>query len=253
MSAQDHNAALDGPDREDIDPDVAAFLSECDDASSEVSADDLQGLLSSVESQLTQSESGTGGWLKSRSTGTRRALALGSFLALAGFALLAMRGRGVADLPAWAIGVCLGSLGLLIALSLWVALRPLQAPALSNGKVGALALLSVGCAVIVAFVPEMAQASADGAAHAMASPCMYMGLLIGLPVYALARVLDRGSRLSSVLAASAAGLTGNFVLALNCPIHSAEHMLVGHASVVLIFLLGVFAVHTVESRLRQRG
>ena len=252
MSARDQNAALDGPDRDDIDPDVAEFLRECDQASGDVSADDLQSLLSSMESQLTQSESGTGGWLKSRSTGTRRALSFGSFLALAGLALLRMRGRGVADLPAWAVGVCLGSLGVLIALSLWTALRPLQAPALSHGKVGALALLSVGCAVIVAFVPGLAQTSAAGTAHA-AAPCMYAGLLFGLPVYALARVLDRGPRLSSILAASAAGLTGNFILALDCPNHGREHMLVGHASVVLIFLLGVFAVHAVESRLRRRG
>jgi len=241
------------PDGEDLDPEVAAFLRECDEASGEVSSDELSVLLSSVEAQLTQSESGTGGWLKSRSTATRRGLALGSFVALVLFALFAMRGRGLANLPPWAIGVCLGSLGLMVVMSLWVALRPLQAPALSTGKVVTLATLSVGCAIVVAFVPEAAHASTEGAAGMLASPCMYMGLLIGLPVYALSRVLDRGSRLSSILAASAAGLTGNFVLALNCPIHDPAHMLVGHASVVVLFIAGVLAVHAVESRLRDGG
>ncbi|NOY93558.1 MAG: DUF1109 domain-containing protein [Deltaproteobacteria bacterium] len=238
---------------EELDPEVAAFLRECDEASGEVSSDDLSGMLSSIEAQVSRSESGTGSWLKSRSTRTRRALAVASFIALSLFAFFAMDGRGLTNLPLWAVGVCLGSLGLMIVLSLWVALRPLQAPALSTGAVTALAALSVGCAVVVAFIPQAAHHSSAGSAGLLASPCMYMGLLIGLPVYALSRVLDRGSRLSSVLAASAAGLTGNFVLALNCPIHDPRHMLLGHASVVVLFIVGVVLVRAVESRLRVQG
>ena len=72
------------------------------------------------------------------------------------------------------------------------------------------------------------------------SPCMYLGLLLGIPVYAVLRLVDRGSPLSSVLAASTAGLLANLVLQVHCPVTSVGHRLVGHASIgpILLACLG---------------
>ena len=81
----------------------------------------------------------------------------------------------------------------------------------------------------------------------MAGACMGVGLLLGVPVYALLRLVDRGNALGSLVAAAAAGVAGNFVLKAHCPIAGATHELFGHASVALVFVVGLGLVHRLTS------
>jgi hypothetical protein len=77
----------------------------------------------------------------------------------------------------------------------------------------------------------------------MAGACMGFGLLLGVPVYALLRLVDRGNAFGSLIAASAAGLAGNFVLKAHCAIETTGHVLLGHASVAVLFVVGLGLVH----------
>jgi len=72
---------------------------------------------------------------------------------------------------------------------------------------------------------------------------MGVGLLLGVPVYALLRLVDRGNALGNLVAAAAAGVAGNFVLKAHCSIPGTSHELLGHASVALVFVLGLGLVH----------
>ena len=75
---------------------------------------------------------------------------------------------------------------------------------------------------------------------------------MGVPVYVALRLLDRGSSATaSLLAACAAGLTGNLVLQLHCPVDGVEHLMATHFSVALLFLVGLGLAHLVVRRLRR--
>ena len=77
----------------------------------------------------------------------------------------------------------------------------------------------------------------------MAGACMGVGLLLGIPVYGLLRLVDRGNALGNLVAAAAAGVAGNFVLKAHCSIAGTTHELFGHASVALVFVVGLGLVH----------
>jgi hypothetical protein len=89
----------------------------------------------------------------------------------------------------------------------------------------------------------MAATAHDQGNGFMAGACMGVGLLLGVPVYALLRLVDRGNALGSLVAAAAAGVAGNFVLKAHCSIAGTSHELLGHASVALVFVVGLGLVH----------
>jgi hypothetical protein len=72
---------------------------------------------------------------------------------------------------------------------------------------------------------------------------MGVGILLGIPVYALLRLVDRGNAFGSLVAAAAAGLAGNFILKAHCSVPGTSHELLGHASVAVLFVLGLGLVH----------
>ena len=83
-----------------------------------------------------------------------------------------------------------------------------------------------------------------------ASPCMIYGFVFGLPVYGALRFLDPGSsHAARIIAACAAGLAGNMVLELHCPMGGSTHLMAGHASIIVVYVLGVFLI---EAMLRAR-
>lgn len=240
----------------ELDPALGAELHRARDVA-EPGSDELDALFASIEESTREADRLPRMRLRAASTSVRRALAIGSFVAIA-FFTYATAGRAdlaVYPLPRF-LAECLAYATLLGA-SLALALRPQHVPTLPRRVValftGATLLATVVLAVappphhLPLFLVEGFHASwTDGL------PCLYIGLLLGLPIYFVARVLDRGTPLSSVLAAASAGLMGNLALELHCPSVDARHRLVGHASVGFVFLACLGLAHLVDRTLRRR-
>lgn len=217
---------------------------------------DPDALFHEVKGRIEQSSRQPAWWLRSRSTLVRRAIAVLAFAVLAAFGLVAVPRPDMGVYPMARMVLSLAALGLLLLVSVHQALRPVHVPSLPRAK----AWLLVGGAllatlVVTALPPAHAShpASLGGTGEELlsrAAPCFYFGILFGLPVFAVVRVLDRGSVLSAVLAACAAGLTANFVLQAHCPITAPEHNVVAHFGVAAIFVAGVALVDWLLRRRR---
>ena len=184
------------------------------------------------------------GFLRSRSTVARRLIVLTVFslLAIAGwfaFPLVGDQARTV-QWTASLVTFCV-----LLVLAMFMVTRPVHLPALPRWQSVCLACIAVGATVLAAFWPYPAAQAAthDHTGGAMAGACMGVGLLLGVPVYALLRLVDRGNAFGSLVAAAAAGLAGNFVLKAHCSVPGTSHELLGHASVAVVFVLGLGLVH----------
>ena len=234
----------------ELDPTLEAWLAEAR-ASEGAAPPDLASLRAAVESRIAAAEGSPAFWLKSRSSGMRRAVAGGAaalIVALAG--VLVLRGD-FASYPPIPMAIALGSLATLLGLAIHQALRPLHRPPMSRGARVAMVVLTLGATFALAlFSPSDA---ADGA-HGLldhVSPCLFYGLLVGLPLYLVLRLLNRGGARTALLAACAAGLIGNLVLTLKCPIDDPEHLMLGHAQVAVLYLAGLGAVHGIARALRR--
>ena len=158
--------------------------------------------------------------------------------------------------PPAALAAILGSFGVLLVLSVVVAFRPIYLPAVSTSTKVGLCVAAVGVALAAALLPGLHEhvdaRPADTLApwrHAL--PCLSYGLLAGLPAYALLRLLDRGAPFGRVLSAVAAGLGANMVLELHCPVGGPAHLALGHAMVVVAFVLGAAVVEWVVVKRRS--
>jgi len=219
----------------------------------------VERLLDGIELRL-QRESGPTAWLQSRRTGTR--LVLGAVVTLGIpllVALLVPRG----DLSVYPIVRLITIATLLVLLSvvaLSVKLRPLHRPPLPTGVATALLIGAViVVAVDVALPPAHAlqPASLEGTGIDFlrrAAGCLCAGLLIGLPVLIGVGFLDRGARGSTandLLAPLLAAVAGYLALDLHCPLVSRAHLLVGHASLLLVFpvvFVALFGRHSRRAR-----
>ena len=184
------------------------------------------------------------GFLRSRSTMARRLIVLTVFSVLAitgwfAFPLVGDQAR-TAQWTASLVTFCV-----LLVLAMFMVTRPVHLPALPRWQSLCLACIAVGATVLAAFWPHPAAQAAthDHTGGVMVGACMGVGLLLGVPVYALLRLVDRGNALGSLVAAAAAGLAGNFVLKAHCSVPGTSHELLGHASVALVFVLGLGLVH----------
>lgn len=219
---------------------------------------DTDALFQDVQGRIQQSSRQPAWWLRGRSTAVRRGIAVLTFAALATFGVLAMPRPDMGVYPMARMVLSLAALGLLALVSLHQALRPLHQPALRRAGGWLLVGGALLATLVVTALPPAHQAhpaSLGGTGDVLisrAAPCLYVGLLLGLPVFALVRLLDRGSVLSAVLAACAAGLTANFLLQVHCPITATEHNVVAHFGVALLFVAGVGLVDWLVSR-RRRG
>jgi hypothetical protein len=130
-----------------------------------------------------------------------------------------------------------------LAASLQLALRPAyrpSAPSWAAPGVAALGLLGLLVVYLQPALPALdpahvAEPGLDAALH-LAAPCLGIGLLIALALYALWSLLDRGGARRGLAAAAAAGLTANLALQLHCPITAPTHLLIGHLGVALVIL-----------------
>ena len=193
----------------------------------------------------------TAGWLRSRTTVLRVGMLLVAVLGVALAQLAWSRRADFGAYPTTPFLVVIAAFSLLIGLALAAALRPLHDPRLSTwalrGLIGGGLLMPVlfyvGQPVHTAHPASVAGMGAELLPRAGA--CFAYGLLLALPVLALARVMDRGEHRigkAALCAALAGGLTANLGLHLHCPITHAGHLLLGHATLVAA-LVGSYALY----------
>jgi hypothetical protein len=208
----------------------------------------IDQMFTSMKSQCDRSDHTLTGFLRSRSTLARRIIVLTVFLGL-GFAGWFMFPVIAEEAQTMQWTASLVAFCLLIVLAMFMVTRPVHLPALPRWQSICLACVAVAATIVAAFwpVPD-ALAAASTHEHGggfMAGACMGVGLLLGVPVYALLRLVDRGNALGSLVAAAAAGVAGNFVLKAHCSIAGTSHELLGHASVAVLFVVGLGLVHRV--------
>jgi hypothetical protein len=238
-------------ERDDVerDPELDRLLQE-ERGAGPPAAREIDRLFHGVEARVQMGNVGPSGFLRTRPTLVRRVLALLAFAVVVGLTTLAMPPSDWAALMTLRSIAAFGAFGVLLSICIAVALRPLHAPALGVWQGILLAKATVVATFVLALVPVTAAAHAPAGMSLFqdASPCCVLGLLFGLPVYAVTRMLDRGTFLGPLLAASAAGLAGNIFLQIHCPTSDAAHNVAGHASVAVVFVLGVAALEVLTRR-----
>ena len=204
----------------------------------------MDRMFSDLKSQCDHSDRTIAGFLRSRSTVARRLIVLSVFAVLAAigwfaFPIVSAQAQSVP----WAVS--LAAFFILLLLAIFMVTRPVHLPALPRWQTACLICVAVGATIVAAFwpIPAAQAATHDHGSGFMAGVCMGVGLLLGIPVYALLRLVDRGNALGNLVAAAGAGVAGNFVLKAHCPIPGTSHELLGHASVALVFVLGLGLVH----------
>lgn len=184
------------------------------------------------------------GFLRSRSTVARRLIVLTVFSALGilGWFAFPLVGEQARTAP-WTASLV--TFCVLLVAAMFMVTRPVHLPALPRWQSMCLACIAIGATALAAFWPHPAAQAAthDHTGGVMAGACMGVGLLLGVPVYALLRLVDRGNAFGSLVAAAAAGVAGNVVLKAHCAVPGTSHELLGHASVAVVFVLGLGLVH----------
>jgi len=204
----------------------------------------IDRMFTNVKSKCDKSDKTIAGFFRSRSTTVRRLIVLAVFavLAVAGWSSFPLVDESLRD-PEWL--ATLVAFFVLLIVAMMMVTRPVHRPELPRWQVACLVCIALGATVLAAFWPT---AGAHAATHEhssgmMAGACMGFGLMLGVPVYALLRLVDRGNAFGSLVAAAAAGLAGNFVLKAHCAIDTTGHVLLGHASVAVLFVVGLGLVH----------
>lgn len=208
---------------------------------------EVEHLFGALEQELRR-ERGPVAWLRSRSTTARLALAFGvsAVIVLAAYAWFARP-----DLAVYPLGRMLavlliggGALAASLGLALWPTHRP-STPSWAAPVIAGVGLLGLGLVYLQPALPGLdathAHAPGLGAALYLAAPCLGIGLVIALALYALWSLLDRGGARRGLPAAAAAALTANLALQLHCPITDPSHLLIGHLGVALVILGVVLA------------
>ncbi len=237
----------------EIDPELEEWLKEARAEEDAAPTADFDDMLEGVEQKLKEADRSWTFWLRSRATSVRRAIAFGgAALVVLVAGTLSLR-TNLAELPLPWLALAIGSLSVLLGASLYLGLRPLHQPELPGwARGGIIAATVVATCAIALFAPQDTVLGGE-TLLAHTSPCFLYGMLVGLPVYLLLRLLHRGGSTAALVAACAAGLTGNLVLQLHCPRGDVEHLMVGHFTVVLLFLGGLGAIHWFVERVRSRA
>ncbi|MGB3050689.1 MAG: hypothetical protein WBB42_06800 [Polyangiales bacterium] len=204
----------------------------------------MDRMFGNVKAECDKSDRSIVGFLRSRSTMARRMIVLSVFatLAVVGWFVFPLVGDQARTIQ-WTTSLV--TFCVLLVIAMFMVTRPVHLPALPHWQSVCLVCIALGATVLAAFWPHPAAQAAtlDHGGSAMVGACMGAGLLLGVPVYALLRLVDRGNALGSLVAAAAAGLAGNFVLKAHCSVAGTSHELLGHASVAVLFVVGLGLVH----------
>lgn len=212
---------------------LGALLAE--QRASHVSAE--EALLARVEARLER-EVGVRAWF--RSQGTRRRFALVALVLT--FTIAPAVAVRSAKGPLSALAAV--SLALVVAAVLLAVASVLRPPWRPLRRVRLLAVAAGSLALPFAVV---ALAAADGSAEhgaLRASACFMYGAALSLPAFVLLKLLDRAEQVSLpslALLAGTSGLVANLVLRLHCPSEEPVHLLLGHATIGVAWLLVSYA------------
>jgi hypothetical protein len=224
--------------------DLAERLRELDAMDAYARSERMDHLFTELKAECQKSDRTVAGFLRSRSTMARRLIVLSVFSALAitGWFLFPVVGDHARTMQ-WTTSLVTFCALLLVAMIMVT--RPVHLPELPRWQSLCLICVAIGATVLAAFwpYPEAQAATHDHGGGVMAGACMGVGILLGIPVYALLRLVDRGNAFGSLVAAAAAGLAGNFILKAHCSVPGTSHELLGHASVAVLFVLGLGLVH----------
>jgi hypothetical protein len=195
---------------------------------------DLDALFRAVSADV-QRETGIGAWLRSLKTHHRVAVVIAVAVTTA-LAVLFISGQdpiagGVAPVIARLLygGVAVAAVS--------AGLRSLGRGPAPELRAPAILAAAVMAPLALAFIPTDAPMHHGGIAHA--AKCLAAGLALGIPCFLVARLADRGGRaraLGLVLLATGAGLVGTIALEMHCAVRAPEHLLLGHATVVVGYL-----------------
>lgn len=224
-----------------------------DDASTPANSD---AMFAALEAAVAKQDGAPLAGARALST-TARIVATIAFSALLvfGFGASACR-HDVATYPSSRLFTEALFLSLTLGATLALSLRPITRPALRRPALVASILGTLAVALLVALVPgpdmphvPFSELGPVPRLHwSSGIPCIGIGMVIGVPVYMLARLFDRGHRASPYLSAAAAGVAGNLALALHCPSGDVVHKLTAHASLGFIFLACLLLAAIIERR-----
>jgi hypothetical protein len=249
MSRSDASSA---PDAE-LDPELEDWLAQARADERDAGASmDVDALFGEVSRDIEAAERRPTFWLRTRATWVRRLVAWGAALVVVVVGgVIGLRGD-FAEYPPAYMAAAVGALGVLLLLSLHQALRPLHRPPRPRWQRGAIVALTLAATFLLALLsPHDPGAEPSRGLAELGSPCLFYGLLMGVPVYLVLRLLDRRSGPTApLLAACAAGLAGNLVLQLHCPHRAPEHLVLSHFTVALLFVAGLGLAHLLVRRLR---
>jgi hypothetical protein len=193
-------------------------------------ADELEKLLTGTHERI-KADRGLLAWLRCRPTSQRFGLVLLSLAGLMAATLWRFQRPDFATYPAVRMAATFSVYLVALALSIRELVRPLY----TRGRTELFIVLTGALPLLVAALPAAARSEdAPGIGHG--HDCIPVGMLAGFLLMLLVRACDRAPRVGTgpaLLLGNTAGLFGNLVLMLHCPIDRPTHLLVTHA------LLGV--------------
>lgn len=200
-------------------------------------------LFAAVEASVAE-EHGLAARLRALSTRQRLLVAVAwAVLLVAATATAMPRGR-YGPVPVTRTVLVITVLATLLAITIRLGLRPVQAAPPRPRTLLASFLAGLLAPLVFALLPSSAPVVTAGAGVGPATAmlvCFALGVVPGVLVVLALRGLDRlghGSTDTALLAAAAGGLVGNAGLELHCPITEPAHLLLGHATVGFALALG---------------
>jgi len=193
--------------------------------------DELEKLLTGTHERI-KADRGVLAWLRCRPTGQRFGLVLLALAGLMALTLWRFQRPDFVTYPAPRMALTFSVYLVALALSIRELVRPLYT---ARGRTELFIVLTAALPLLVAALPAAARFE-DAPTIGHGHDCIPVGMLAGFLLMLIVRAFDRAPRVGTgpaLLLGNTAGLFGNLVLMLHCPIDRPAHLLVTHA------LLGV--------------